>query len=353
MKDGEAFCGACGNRILPPAHPGNPIHENSSSGSFSFIETINEYIGNTGNVNLNWKDLFVDVFKKHTDKEAENIFICGTEDTTPPLFEVSATWPKPWLYSRVFLMFLTAFILLYFCASFFQNSNVIPGLIVVGAFTVPLTTMVLFLEVNAYRNISFYRIIKIFLVGGCASLVVTLFLFGIFGGGELDFVGACAVGVIEETGKMIIVYVFLKHLKCKYILNGLLVGAAVGAGFAAFESSGYAFNNLLQVGWGGMMDNIFLRALLAPGGHVTWAAISGGALIFAKGAGDLDFSVIMSGKFLRIFSLPIILHSVWDMPIDIGSEYNLIQILLTLAVWIIVLIFINMGLDEVRKIKSV
>ncbi len=361
MDDKDAFCGKCGQRAssTPPpfeggAQSGSGYGQQKSKTNSTIIDSINDYMGNSRPVDLNWKDLFTDVFKKHTTEEAEDIFICGTARTTPDILHVQSTWPRPWLYSRVFLMFLLAFVLLRICADFFQNFNAVPGLIVVGAFTVPLTTLVLFMEVNAYRNISFYYVAKTFLVGGCASLVATLLLFELAPVGDLDFFGACMVGVIEEIGKLVIVYIFIsRNPKCKHILSGLLIGASVGAGFAAFESAGYAMRILLMGGWDMMIDNIFLRGFLAPGGHVTWAAISGAALIIAKGNSALSPNTLFTGRFLRLFLIPVVLHSVWDMPIAFGSEVFLMPLLLTVAVWIVVLILINMGLDEVklRKIR--
>ncbi len=48
------------------------------------------------------------------------------------------------------------------------------------------------------------------------------------------------IGLIEEAAKAIIVAVFLfKSKRSNYILDGLLIGAAVGTGFAAFETAGY------------------------------------------------------------------------------------------------------------------
>jgi RsiW-degrading membrane proteinase PrsW (M82 family) len=331
-----------------------------------FVGGINDYIGNENAVNLNWKDLFSSVFKKHSTEEAEEIFIYGTSKTTPALSEVSDTWPKPWLYSRVFLCFVVTYVLLYICSIVFSNSNAYPGLIIVGSFAVPFTTMVMFLEVNAFRNISVYNVMKYFLIGGCASLVVTLFLF------SLDLVdsdlsstwGAMMVGVIEEVGKLIIVYVLIRKLtSCNYILSALLVGACVGAGFAAFESAGYALRPIVEIsnlaGAYGvdiptdvMMDrvtsSIYLRGLLAPGGHVAWAAISGAALIIAKGSGPLTSDVFSSNRFWKIFAIPVVLHGLWDAPLFMGY---LKLIGLIVLVWIVVLILINMGLDEVKKLK--
>lgn len=102
-----------------------------------------------------------------------------------------------------------------------------------------------------------------------------------------------------------------------------------------------------------MMDNIYLRGFLAPGGHITWAAISGAAIMIAKGNKALTFEVFLNKRFWRIFFIPVVLHAVWDMPLNIGSDIYLIPCVLTLAVWVVVLILINMGLDEVKQYNTV
>ena len=240
IQDGYLFCGSCGKPVATETTASSQQTQTKTSGSgdSSWVNHLNDYVGNDRPADLNWKILFTDVSKKHTTEEAEEIFIVGTRKTTPSVHEVSKDWPHPWLYSRVFLMFAIAFALLWVCCSMFQNPNALPGLIVVGSFTVPLSTLILFLELNAWRNVSLYEVIKTFLVGGCASLVATLFLFSFFGAHELDFFGAFLTGFIEETGKAVIVYYFLRRLGKLSILSGLLIGAAVGAGFDAFESAG-------------------------------------------------------------------------------------------------------------------
>ncbi len=322
--------------------------------SSSWVDHINEYMGNDRPADLNWRVLFTDVFKRHTKDEAEEIFICGTRTTTPSLEDVSQRWPHPWLYSRVFLLFMLAFVLLYICCTSFGNENALPGLMVVGSFTVPLTGVILFLELNAFRNISLYDIALIFLVGGCASLVVTLTLYSLVVIDDLDYWGALLVGIVEETGKAVIIYYFIKKLGKTNILPGLLIGAAVGAGFAAFESSGYAMSYLLIGGWDGMMDVIQVRGVLTPGGHIAWSAITGAAMVIAsKEYGRVCVNMLASKKFLRLFIIPVLLHMLWDSPLtNIGAEIYLGQIVLTLLVWIVVLILINMGLSEIAKYKS-
>lgn len=351
VADTVSYCASCGNPVNGTTAGHDCDKKNNTSG---FVGGINNYIGNANSVKLNWKDLFSDVFKKHTNEEAEDIFICGTSRTTPPLDMVSETWPKPWLYSRVFLCFVITYFLLYICCVTFNNPLSLPGTIIVGAFTVPFTTLVLFLEVNAFRNISVYDVMKFFMIGGCASIVVTLFIF------NLELVdtslsstwGAMMVGIIEEVGKLAIVYLLISHLpSCNYILSAMLTGACIGAGFAAFESAGYAFNSLFQFGFDGMTDNIYMRGLLAPGGHVAWAAITGAALVIAKGSAPLTTDIFSNKRFWRIFAIPVVLHGLWDAPI-LNDVYLIKLTGLLVVVWIVVLILINMGLDEVKKLKT-
>ena len=375
-QEDALFCGSSGRPLNQKnekeSAKGQCNNTTTSKNGGSWIDSLNEYVGNDRPADLNWRVLFTDVFKPHTTEEAEEIFICGTKATTPNMCSISKDWPHPWLYSRVFLMFSIAFTLLWVCSNIFANPNALPGMIVVGAFTVPLSTMILFLEINAWKNVSLYKVIQTFLVGGCASLVATLFLFSIVGAHDLDFFGAFLTGVVEEVGKVVIVYWFLRRLGKLSILSGLLIGASVGAGFAAFESAGYALQPVIlffqnsgyyaaygqQLDASAMMEainqSIFLRGFLAPGGHVTWAAISGAALVVAaKVKGKIDTSLFTDGKFLRLFLIPVILHGTWDSPLSsIGIEFYMVPVALTVIVWIVVLILINMGLSEVSRTKN-
>lgn len=212
-QDGALFCGACGKPLSPNTRSndvGSQSHHttNTKAGGL-WIDSLNDYVGHDKPADLNWRVLFSDVFKHHTSEEAEAIFICGTKITTPDIQSISKGWPHPWLYSRVLLMLITAFLLLWICVNVFGNLNVFPGMIVIGSLAVPLSTMVLFMEVNVWRNISMYSVIKTFFIGGCASLVATLLLFSFYSVDEMDLFGAFMVGLIEEIGKAIIVFLII------------------------------------------------------------------------------------------------------------------------------------------------
>lgn len=340
------FCGACGRKLETPS---------SASGGRDLLGTLwdklDEITGNEKQKDLKLKDLFSEVFRKHTKEEAEEIFISGTAKTTPAEGHLLENWKKPWLYSRVFLVFAVSYLLLYFCAAQFENANALPGMIIMGSFMVPFSLLFMMFELNAPKNISFYSILQVFLIGGCASLLVTLVFFSIWEVDELDVGGAIAVGIIEEVGKFAIVAWCIYYKKnTKFILNGILIGAAVGAGFAAFESAGYAYvygSNGFDV----MVDVILKRAILAPGGHVAWAAMEGAALMLAKGDEPLRPEHFKKRAFWQIALFPIVLHAFWDMPFA-GAVGTLLPYVLTVLGWVILLALIQSGLGQVNRVEK-
>ena len=110
---------------------GGAVHSNVSaadyvkSGFDKVAGTLNEKIGESGPVKVHLSDLVSEVFKKHTMEETEELFIAGTKKTTPKESEITAKWPKPWLYSRVLLFLAVTSLILYFILIEFHNPNAI------------------------------------------------------------------------------------------------------------------------------------------------------------------------------------------------------------------------------------
>lgn len=351
LEEDAVFCSACGKACNAQATPTAASPETDENLLDKLTGTVNRFAGGSGAVRPPLKQLFGKIFVKHTREESEEIFACGTSTTTPSLSLENAVWPQPWLFSRVMLAFAVVFIMLHICCQTFENLNTFPALLVVGSFMVPLATFIFFFELNSPKNISLFTAAKVFLVGGCASFLITLMLFSIMPVDELDYMGAIMVGIIEELGKLAIVAYFIYREKdVKYRVNGLLIGSAVGAGFAAVESAGYAFRILLELGYDAMIENIFLRGVLAPGGHVVWAAIAGYGIMLVKGEGPFSMQFLSSTQFWKVFWMPIAMHAVWDMPIEIGAEFALVQFLLVVLSWIIIFVLINNCLNEIAEI---
>lgn len=316
-------------------------------------QKVNQMVGEEGNLELNLKDVFSDVFKKHTKEDAEKLFISGTSSTTPAEKDISTSWPKPWLFGRIFIVLAVTFVLLYIATDVFENLFAVPGMIIMGSFAAPVSLLILFWKMNAPRNISFYEIGKMFFVGGTASIVATLVLYEVFPVYDLDFSSAIIVGAVEEVGKLAIILYFIKKMNPKYILNGLLVGAAIGAGFAAFESAGYAYTIEAFFGESEMMNVIFLRGWMSIGTHVAWSAIAGAAVVYAKGAHPLKNEHIFNSDFLKLFSVSIILHAVWDMPLEGLQNFYFVFIVLIIVAWIFIFSLINAGLKQIVRLNKV
>lgn len=364
-RDHHMYCPNCGASLQKhgPAmdHLGSRIVEtyeelgkgitDQVKGTWTHAMTsINSMVGERGTIQLDLRDVFSAVFKKHTKEEAEILFTAGTPLTTPPEQSISTAWPKPWLFSRILGSFALAYLFLLICTYVFQNPNSIPGLIVIGSFAVPFSLLIFFWETNAPMNISIYEVSRMFFIGGSASLVITLFLYTFFPVQGLSLIGVVFVGLIEELGKLSIIAYFVRRLNPTYILNGLLIGAAIGAGFASFESAGYAFTLGLQYGSSTMLSTIFERAWSSIGTHTVWAAISGAALVYVKGTGRLTRKHLFNSKFIQLFLVPIVLHALWDLPLQVFHTLRLVLIIV--VGWVFIFTFINAGLKQIMRINQ-
>lgn len=323
-------------------------------------KSIGRLAGNDEVLNLNLKDMFSEVFKPHSKHESDDVFIAGTKSTTPLITEVSQEWGKPWVFSRVFLALGITFIALWVLANTFANDNAIPGMIFIGALMVPISGVIFFFESNAFRNISFFEVLKMFFVGGVFSLLSTIILYNFVSFsdefqtyGIMTITDAFLVGLVEETGKAIIVILFINSLKTNKILNGLLIGASIGAGFAVFESAGYILKfGLFSSGYPDlsvMSEMVILRGWSALGSHLVWAAIVGAAVVIVKDSSNFKWANIGDKRFLFFFFISVILHGIWDT--DIGNTYLKFVILIIIA-WIFVFILMKSGLTQVNKLQK-
>ncbi|MFP5115315.1 PrsW family glutamic-type intramembrane protease [Bacillaceae bacterium C204] len=338
--EGVRFCLNCGEKFIKNNTPGD---ENSFF--YEFADYVNMVPKIERSIEPKFQNIFSRVFRNHSELEAERLFIVGTALTTPKITEVKDTWPKPWLFARVFIIALLAFAGFYIGVSYFGNVNFIPGLVIVGAFAVPFTTLIFFWEMNAPQNIAFYRVIYIVLLGGILSMLVALVFFDIL----KNNINPITIGIIEELAKAITVISFVRYRKYRYILNGLLIGAAVGAGFATFETAGYALRALLSGDSTNLYNTILWRGIFAPGGHVAWAALTGAAFCRVQGEQPFNLKMLFRVKFLRVFLLVVVMHALWDTPIQGMFPYG--QFLLMAASWIVVLLLIRAGLKEIAKRK--
>jgi RsiW-degrading membrane proteinase PrsW (M82 family) len=286
--------------------------------------------------------LFSETFKKHPPEEIENLFSVGTSLTTPPLSDEMKKFPTPWVFFRALmasLLVFFVFLVMYFGTS---NSNLVPGVIIVGSFSVPLATLIFFFEMNTPRNVSMYRVLSFVFAGGTVSLLLTFVLSSMTGLSTV--LGSGAAGIIEESAKLAAVVFFLTLLPANqypYRLNALLFGAAVGTGFSAFESAGYALRYGLQGGANVMVNVIVVRALLTPLAHIAWTAITSAAYWSARRHHATIKEAITSPTFLKLFAAPVVLHFLWN---TIGNFW--INAALGFVAWVIIISLVQSGLKD-------
>ena len=339
VSENDSTCPKCGF----------PIQKKTTQNIIN--ENLDKITGATSKNYVTFKDLFKDTFKKHTDEDLDEVFVCGSKTTTPDVKDLKPQNARAWVYFKIFIFFLIAYIATRIGYINYGNLNFLPAMIILGAFAVPVSILIFFFEINLFKNIPFYKVLKYFILGGALSLLLAILYFDIIPVGELDYKGAIMVGLIEEAAKAVIVAVFLfKSKKSEYNLNGLLVGAAVGAGFAAFETAGYILKFGLSGGDEAMLQIIGLRGFLAPGGHVAWAAIEGAALMYVKGFDKLKKENLNDRRFIILCLISAICHAIWDMPIEL--PYYIVQISLTIAAWLVIIYFINLGLKQIDDAKQ-
>ena len=297
------------------------------------------------------KGLVGSLFRKRTMEELEESFAIGTGATTPKLDQVPTSWPAPWVFVRLLLYTTIATIGFFWAINRFENIKLYPGWLFMGAFAVPFSVMFFFVEVNVLKNISFYRVLKLLFLGGLISLIFALFLFE-FTSVAHGWFGAMIAGPVEELAKIFAVVFVARHWeKMNWTLNGILMGAAVGAGFAAFETAGYILEHAF---YGGNDAGVMiLRAFTAPFTHIIWTAATVGALWRNKGEEKFSFGMLTKWPVLRVMLLVIGLHAVWNSPLVVpffGDFLGMILKFLILGIigWILILLLIQSGLNQVK-----
>jgi RsiW-degrading membrane proteinase PrsW (M82 family) len=308
------------------------------------------------------REMFSEVFKKRGAAAVEDYILCGTTRTTPPIELVETGWPKPWLFFRVLAALVIAYVALTFLFMQTGNTNCVPGMMFLGAFAVPLATLTLFFELNTPRNVSLHAVGKLFLSGAVVSLGVALLGYAI----PIFDISTMEAGIVEECAKLLTVVLVMRSVRYKYILNGILFGATVGAGFAAFETAGYALNVALVPGLlqgilqGGatsqqamhqgviaMLQILRLRGIEAPLGHVAWTALSAGAFWRVKQDKPFSVGMLFNARFLKAFAIPVAMHAAWDAPWQLPFGGN--QIITGLITWYVVFGLVQQGLRQVQE----
>ncbi|MFG1926369.1 PrsW family intramembrane metalloprotease [Cryptosporangium sp. NPDC048952] len=201
------------------------------------------------------------------------------------------------------------------------NPNLIPTLVLLGSFLVPVTFVAWAFERRGTDELTSGLVFSTFVTGG---------VLGVLGASVLEayllhpsawlFFG---VGLIEEAVKLLALMVLTRHLRTRSLRDGMILGAAVGFGFAAFESAGYAFTALFTVDGLSITQLVqteLIRGVLAPVGHGLWTAVLGGILF----AGTRQGRFAVTGRLILAYLGVSALHGLWDSMHSISLYLTLV-----------------------------
>jgi RsiW-degrading membrane proteinase PrsW (M82 family) len=225
------------------------------------------------------------------------------QDPTAARSKRSNSWWRV-LLTGLFLYFIGLVILIVS-----GNPVLFPTVVLLGNFMTPAAYVVFFYERRHLSKLTLPTTALTFFYGGVLGVFAASLLEPLFIGGA-GFSTTFVIGLIEEFAKILGVLFIVRRLRHDSELDGLILGAAAGMGFAALESTGYAFSAFLRSG--GSLSFIvaitLLRGFLAPIGHGTWTAILAGVLFRESQPQQFRFNGKVIGTYLTVS----ILHGLWD-----------------------------------------
>lgn len=203
-----------------------------------------------------------------------------------------------------------------------RNSVLVPTLVLLGSFLVPVSFVSWALQRWRDEHVTTELVVRAFVVGGLLGVLAAALLESyLLHPSPWLFAG---VGLIEEGVKLVALLFVTRHMTRRHTRDGVVLGATVGFGFAAFETAGYAFNATLTVrglSLTALVQTELLRSVVAPLGHGLWTAILGGVLFHSAARGRW-----LSGRLVLAYVWVALLHAFWDGSHDLAV---LITFLLT------------------------
>jgi protease PrsW len=234
-------------------------------------------------------------------------------------------------YWRIFLLGILAYIVVGQVLTSTDNLHLVPLEMLIASALVPVVFVIFCWEQSAFADMPPAVVGLTFLSGAILGLTIAAIVEPILLGSSassngIDLGSAILIGVVEETAKIISVAWFLRDKRLRSELDGLILGAAAGMGFAALETAGYGFAafltgfiNTAQQGGGTlailfdggvreMNHELLVRMALAIFGHGVWTGIV--CAVIWRERGQSTFRVTPS--VIVAFFIAVGLHALWD-----------------------------------------
>lgn len=285
---------------------------------------------------ITWKDIFSEFRQKHDKRDMEYAMLAGTSLDHTNETNMLQKWHKPWIFWRVLLIGLAvvgfSFVITIVFAVFQTGALLDEIMLVIGPMVVPISLMILFWELNIPRNISIYTLLGCFVAGAMISFLATGVLFHIFSFSDRSIDTMLGAPLREEPAKLAasvaLLYWISKKKNIKiYGLTGLVIGAAVGTGFSAFETLQYGMNY-------GLMT-VFIRMLYAIVGHTLYSAPYAAAIALHTKNSKLSTESFFNTDFAITFMAAFLEHMFWNSSIPL--PYLIRFPIMLVCIWFVTL----------------
>jgi RsiW-degrading membrane proteinase PrsW (M82 family) len=236
-------------------------------------------------------------------------------------------------YWRVFLLGLIAYLAVSLVLLHTSNVYLVPLQMLLASALVPVVFVIFCWEQNAFADMPSAVVGVTFMSGAILGLTIAALVEPLVlplashrSIGNMGLTTALLVGLCEETAKVISVTWFLRDRRIRSELDGLILGAAAGMGFAALETAGYGFvafltnfanaantpgvtmQSAIGAGIHEMNVQLLLRMSVAIFGHGVWTAIVCAAIWRERGQSTFRLTPVVAATF----AVAVGLHALWD-----------------------------------------
>lgn len=317
--------------------------------------------------NFKWSKVLSGFNSSKTREEKERQFMAGLPGQVPYESEMIKEWQPPFLFYKFFIYSLVMMALIFVCSYLYGVGNAL--LVSVVPYMIPVTMLVFIWELNVPRNISVLEIFGVTVFSGIICYFVIFFTGDVTGIDYTDM-SVFTMPLLAVVAKLLLLCVFMRKKSRGYGLNGLVIGAAVGAGYAILTVADDLFYVAEYAGQiSGVMGLVIVRIVMVIGGDIVWTAAIGGALALAKGKETLKGKHLGNSLFLISLIGTYLIEILWnyditnffvrfaDSKVAVGiytflSDYQGKFILLTIVSWALFLFIGRKCMEQAVEIAN-
>ena len=267
---------------------------------------------------------------------------------------------------RWFQVFATGLVLLALMEASYlvaRNANLVPAMILYGAFLVPIALITYLYETLPWE-VPMPILAICLLCGGALGVAIASPL-------ELDLLGPLGkfeyfgVGLIEETSKLIIPLALFFIGTYRSEAAGVIIGFTSAMGFSALETAGYGFDAFITDAGRDKaasladvlrdplsvldLDVSFVaRSLTDPIGHGTWTILTCYVLFHERRKAG---RIVLNWRVGLAFVLAVLLHAAWDTTLILHPRDVYALVALKVAFLVVLVFTFWLFVRIVRKAK--